>query len=134
MPFLYHPFAVHFPIALLLTSAVFDVVYLFTRDRFYARAARLLIGIGLLGAAVAVILGFVDYTALVAADVGQALVDQHRPHSTFAYAGVATYLASFVLRWRRPDLNRAVVGIFLVLGAGLIAWATWLGSHIRKVM
>ncbi|MGH2371958.1 MAG: DUF2231 domain-containing protein [bacterium] len=134
MPFLFHTFAVHFPVALLLTSAVFDAVYLVTRERFYDRAGRFLIGLGLLGALIAIILGFVDFMALVAADVGQAFVDQHRRHSTFAYAGVATYLASFLLRWRRPDLNRAAVGIFLVLGAGLIMWATWLGSHIRKVM
>ncbi len=134
MPFLYHTFAVHFPIALLLASGVFDVIYLTTRDRFYDRAGRTLIGFGLLTALIAIILGFVDFTALVAADVGQAFVDQHRRHSTFAYAGVAVYLVSFVLRWRRPDLNRAALGIFLVLGAVLIIWATWLGSHIRKVM
>lgn len=134
MPFLFHTFAVHFPIALLLTSAVFDVAYLITRDRFYDRAGRLLIGLGLLGALIAITLGFVDFVALVAADVGKGFVDQHRQHSTFAYAAVATYLVIFVLRWRRPDLNRALLGIFLVLGAGLIIWTTWLGSHIRKVM
>lgn len=134
MPFLFHTFAVHFPIALLLTSAVFDVIHLITRDRFYDRAGRFLIGLGLVAAVIAIILGFVDFTALVAADVGQAFVKEHRYHSTFAYAGVAVYLVSFVLRWRRPDLSRAAVGIFLVLGVGLIIWATWLGSHIRKVM
>ncbi len=134
MPFLYHPFAVHFPIALLLTSAILDVVYMVTRERFYDRAARFLIGVGLLGALIAVILGFVDFGALVAADVGQALIDAHRAHSMFAYGALAVYLGAFVLRWRRPDLSRAVVGIFLLAGAGLIIMATWHGSQIRKVM
>jgi len=134
MPFLYHPFAVHFPIALLLTSAVFDVVFMVTRDRFYDRAARFLIGLGLVGAFISIILGFADFTGLVAADVGQAFVDAHRQHSLFAYGAVVAYLLSFALRWRRPNLSRTAVGALLVVGAGLIVTATWLGSQIRKVM
>jgi uncharacterized membrane protein len=134
VPFLYHPFAVHFPIALWLTSAVCDIVYVIGRDRFYERVGRLLIGLGLLTAVLSMMLGFVDYLALVAQDIGQAFVDQHRRHSTLAYTAFAVYLVSFVLRWRRPDLGKPAVGVLLVLGAGLITTATWLGAHIRTVM
>ncbi|MGH2405957.1 MAG: hypothetical protein ACRDGN_16085, partial [bacterium] len=82
----------------------------------------------------AIPLGFIDFTGLVAADVGQAFVDAHRHHSMFAYGGVAVYLFSFVLRWRRPSLSPAAVGALLLLGAGLIIAATLYGSGIRKVM
>lgn len=134
MPFLYHPFAVHFPIALWLTSALVDAIYLRRGDPFYARAARLLIGLGLLSAAISIALGFVDFRALGGSDVGRAFVDLHRLHSRLAYAAVAVYLVSFVLRWRRANLSRGIIGALLVLGAGLIVSATWFGSQIRKVM
>ena len=44
--FLFHPPLVHFPIALWLTSALFDVLYLRRGERFHFRAAQNPIGLG----------------------------------------------------------------------------------------
>lgn len=134
MPFLYHPWVVHFPIALWLTSALFDLLYLRGGDLFFSRASRFLIGLGLLGAVVSIVSGFVDFRPLVAEGIGQAFVDRHRLHSTLAYASTIVYLVSFVLRWRRPNLGRAAIAVLLVLGAGLILGAGYLGGEVRRVM
>ena len=134
MPFLYHPWVVHFPIALWLTSALFDLLYLRRGDLFFRRAARFLIGLGLLGAVVSIVSGFVDFRPLVAEGIGQAFVDQHMRHSLFAYGSTLVYLVSFVLRWRRPNLGRAAIAVLLVLGAGLIVGAGYLGGEVRRVM
>src|SRR5574337_1331867 len=85
MPLLFHPLVVHFPVALWLTSFLFDVLGLRRKQPFFAAVSRYLIGLGLLGAAVSMAAGFVDYGALVAGGIGQAFVDQHRVHSTLAY-------------------------------------------------
>ncbi len=134
MPFLYHPLIVHFPTALWLTSALFDVLYLRGGDRFYSRASQFIIGLGVLAAIASIITGFVDFRPLVAEGIGQAFVDRHRLHSTLAYASTIVYLVSFVLRWRRPNLGRAAVGVLLVLGAALIGATGWFGSEVRGVM
>ncbi len=52
-----HPMVVHFPVALLLVSAVFEIVYLINKDPFYRRAGFYLFVLGALGVAAAVITG-----------------------------------------------------------------------------
>lgn len=134
MPFLWHPLVVHFPIALWLTSFLFDVLHARTADRFFATGARYLIGLGLLGAAAAAVSGFVDYRPLVAQGIGQAFVDQHGVHSLLAYGTTALYGALFVLRWRVPALTPRVSLPLATAGAALIAVTAYLGGEIRRVM
>lgn len=134
MPFLYHPLVVHFPVALWLTSAVCDALFLRRGEPFYARAAQLLIGLGLIGAAASVVTGFVDAVPLVREGVGQAFVDQHRVHQGVAYAATLAYAASFLIRWRRPSVGRAGIAALMLAGAALIAATGWLGGELRMVM
>jgi uncharacterized membrane protein len=134
MPFLYHPLVVHFPVALWLTSFLFDVGYATTRDRFYAAASRILIGLGLLAAAVSIVAGFVDYIPLVNQGVGAAFVQQHRVHSVLAYASTLVYAFLFFARRRGRSM---ATGLYLggaLLGAVLIAATGYLGGEIRRVM
>jgi len=134
MQFLYHPLTVHFPIALWLTSALFDAIFVVVGDRFYDRASRILIGLGLGGAVVAISLGFVDFRPLVAQGIGQAFVDKHRIHSVLAYAATLVYLLNFLLRWLRPTVSRAAIVVLALLGAGLIAATGFIGGEVRSVM
>ncbi|MBI3998535.1 MAG: hypothetical protein HY355_05835 [Armatimonadetes bacterium] len=131
---LFHPFTVHFPVALWLTSALFDLFYLTSRNQFYARAAQYLIGLGILGALLSIYLGFCDAIPLVQEGVGQAFVDKHALHQKVAYVTTALYSLSFLLRWRRPDLRRAWVGGLMVVGAALSTVTAYLGGDIRLVM
>lgn len=134
MPFLYHPLVVHFPVALWLTSFLFDLLYARTGEPFYATASRYLIGLGLLGASVAIVTGFVDYVPLVAEGVGQAFIDQHRTHSVLAYASTVVYGMIFIVRWRGRAMSRGVYAGMAIAGAALIAATGYLGAEIRRVM
>lgn len=120
--------------ALWLTSFLFDLLYARSGQPFYATASRYLIGLGLLGAAVAIGTGFVDYLPLVAEGVGQAFVDQHRTHSLLAYASTALYGLIFVVRWRGRKTSRTAYVGMAVAGAVLIAATGYLGGEIRRVM
>lgn len=131
MPFLFHPLAVHFPVALWLTSALLDLLYVRQGDPFHFRAARVLIGLGLLGAAVSIATGFADALPLVAKGVGQAFVDLHQVHRTFASLATLLYAVSFLIRWRRPGVGRAAIAVLMVVGAALIAATGWLGGELR---
>jgi len=134
MPFLFHPLIVHFPVALWLTSFLFDLLYAGTSQRFFALASRYLIGLGVLGAAAAIIAGFADYLPLVAQGVGQAFVDQHRRHSLLAYLATAVYAGLFLLRWRGRTMARGPYVTLAGVGAILIALTAYLGGEIRRVM
>lgn len=134
MPLLYHPLVVHFPVALWLTSFLFDVLFTWRKQPFFGMVSRYLIGLGLLGAAVAIVAGFVDYVPLVAQGIGQAFVDQHRVHSLLAYVTTALYAGLFVTRWRWQRLPRALSLAAAVAGAVLISVTGYLGGEIRRVM
>jgi uncharacterized membrane protein len=134
MIFLMHPLVVHFPIALWLTSALFDLLYLRRNDPFYSRAAMVLIGLGLLGALVSIASGFRDFLSFKPDEIGQAFVTKHQTHSIVAYGATAVYAASFGLRWRRPSLGKGIIAGFMVLGAALIALTGWFGGEVRLVM
>jgi len=133
MAFLYHPLIVHFPVALWMTSALFEVLYLVRRDEFSAAAARWLIGLGLLGAAVSIVSGWVDLLRQVELGVGTGILIRHRLHSLLAYAATAAYVAVFLGRWRRTIPPRWTI-LLSLLGAAFVAATGYIGGELRKVM
>lgn len=130
---LWHPLVVHFPIALWITSALFDLLYLWRGEAFHARAAKVLIGLGLLGALVAVGTGYLDLGRFSPEELGPAFLGLHRTHQAFAVAATLTYAASFAVRLRRTP-GRGVVALLALTGAVLIGWAAWLGGELRMRM
>lgn len=134
MPLLYHPLVVHFPVALWLTSFVFDLLASWKKDAFFATGSRYLIGLGLLGAAVSIILGFVDYIPLVAEGIGQAFVDQHKVHSLLAYLTTLVYGGIFAARWRWRRMPPSLSMGAAIVAAVLISVTGYLGGEIRRVM
>jgi uncharacterized membrane protein len=131
---LLHPLAVHFPLALWLTSALFDLLAWRREDPLYRRAAYWLVGLGLLGALVSIALGWVDLLAQERAGVGAGLVIRHRVHSLAAYAATAVYGMNFGWRWRTRNRVSAILLAFSLSGAVLVAIAGYLGGDLRGVM
>jgi uncharacterized membrane protein len=131
---LLHPLAVHFPLALWLTSALFDLLAWRREDPLYRRAAYWLVGLGLLGAVLSIALGWVDLLAQESAGVGAGLVIRHRMHSVAAYAATAVYGMNF--GWRRRTANRlsATLLALSLVGALLVAITGYLGGDLRSVM
>jgi len=131
---LIHPLVVHFPIALWLASFLFDILAWRSPDSYYRRTAYWLVGLGLLGAAASIALGWTDLFAVEAQGVGTALVMRHQFHSWAAYAATAAYLVNFLWRWRtRNSVGRALLPLALA-GVALIVAAAYLGAGLREVM
>jgi uncharacterized membrane protein len=134
MQFLYHPMFVHFPIALWTTSFLFDVLYGLTRQPFFHAGSRYLVGLGLAGALVSIVAGFVDYRPLVAQGVGQAFIDMHRLHSYLAYGTTALYVLIFWARLRWRAMPMAAYVTMGLAGAILITLTGYFGGEVRGVM
>jgi uncharacterized membrane protein len=131
---LLHPFAVHFPLALWLTSAFFDLMAWRREDPAYRRAAYWLVGLGLLGALFSIASGWLDLLGQERQGVGPGLLQRHRLHSGVAYAATVAYAVNF--GWRYRSQNRLVGTLLLLslLGAILVAIAGYLGADLRTVM
>lgn len=132
---LIHPLVVHFPIALWLTSTLFDLLGWRRREvTAYRDMAYWLVGLGLLGAGVSILFGWTDLLDQMRQGVGTGLLLRHRLHSWMGYLSTATYLGIFIWRWRTA--NRFTVGLVALslLGAGLITVTGLLGGDMRSVM
>jgi uncharacterized membrane protein len=132
---LIHPLVVHFPIGLLLTSTLFDVLGWRRRETaLFREMAFWLVGLGLVGAAASILFGWTDLLDQMRQGVGTGLLLRHRVHSWLGYLSTATYLGIFVWRWRTA--NRSTPGLLLLslLGAGLITITGYLGGDMRSVM
>ena len=116
----FHPMLVHFPIALLFVSVLFDVASTaLTRDSL-REAAQWLLGLGLLGGIVAAIAGGQAEEAAEKAGVAEALIETHE---TLAYMtlGIMTVLFLSRLLLRNRFSTKALIAYFMMATVGLIA-------------
>jgi uncharacterized membrane protein len=132
---LIHPAVVHFPIALWLTSTLFDLLGWRRHDvSLYRDMAFWLVGLGLLGAAASILFGWTDLLDQKRQGVGTGLLVRHNLHSWLAYAGTAAYLGIFLWRWRTGNRLTAALVLLSLLGAGLVVATGYLGGDMRTVM
>ena len=131
---LLHPLAVHFPLALWLTSALFDLLVWRREDPLYRRAAYWLVGLGLLGALVSIALGWIDLLAQESAGVGTGLVLRHRLHSGVAYVATLVYGLNYGWRWWTANRLSATLLTLSLTGALLVAITGYPGGDLRSVM
>jgi len=120
-----HPAVVPLPIGMLTAAAVSDVGYLLTRERFFARMSRWLLGGGIIGGLLAAPLGALDLSTIRAA----------RSPVGVAHAGgnVAVLLLSALSLAMRQRAGSRVPGpaMALTLLAGLMLAVTgWLGGEL----
>jgi uncharacterized membrane protein len=122
-----HPMLVAFPIGLLVTAVVFDVIYLVSDNADWARMAWYLIAVGIIGGIAAAIPGWIDWLAIPRGTRAKRIGLIHG-------AGNATVLGLFILSWflRRPapltpPTEAVVAGL---LGAGLLLITGWLGGEL----
>jgi len=125
----WHPAAVHFPIALLLTVAFLELVAVVRRKPIYAASNKLLLAIAVLGAFVAAPLGWIN-AGLPEADDAGALV-LHR------WIGTALPFLMLLVWWLKPKAEAAAAGrrtplyaIALTVVAAAILAQAYLGAEV----
>lgn len=115
-----HPMLVHFPIALLFVSVLFDVTStVFTRESL-REGAFWLLGLGFLGGIAAAIAGGQAEGAAEKAGVAEALIETHE---TLAYLtlGMMAVLLLYRLLLRNRFTTRAFATYLVAAAFGLVA-------------
>lgn len=131
---LIHPLVVHFPIALWLTGTFFDVLAWRRSDPIFRQSAYWLVGLGLLGAVVAIVFGWIDLLVAQHEGVGTGVLIRHRTHSIVAYVATAVYVGNFVWRWKVHNRFATALLVLSVIGGILIAVTAFLGAATRQIM
>jgi uncharacterized membrane protein len=116
----FHQMLVHFPIALLFASVLFDVASkVLTRDSL-REGALWLLGLGLLGGIASAIAGNLAEDAAEKAGVAEALIETHETLAYITLAIMAALLLSRLL-FRNRFSQRALAVYLAVATLGLVA-------------
>jgi uncharacterized membrane protein len=123
-----HPMLVVFPLGLLSTAVVFDILYLAFRNTAFPTAAFYMIAAGVVGGLLAAIFGFVDWLGLRkdtrAKDVGAW-------HGLGNLVIVILFAISWLMRQAAPNFVPNTLALLLSFGGVALALVTgWLGGEM----
>jgi uncharacterized membrane protein len=122
-----HPILIVFPLGLLATSVIFDIIYLVTGHANFSEVAYWLIVAGILGGVVAAPFGLIDWLAIPAGTRARRIGALHG-------MGNIVVLLLFALSWYIRASTAMAPGTFAYvcafLGAALALLTGWLGGEL----
>jgi uncharacterized membrane protein len=123
-----HPMLIVFPLGLLATAVIFDVIYRVTGNAGFATVGFWNIAAGVIGGLLAAVFGFVDWLAIPSGTRAKALGLWHGVGNVIV---VALFAASWLLRWGDPAHLPDTTPLALEVVAVVLALVTsWLGGEL----
>lgn len=122
-----HPILIVFPLGLLATAAIFDIITLSTADGKWSMMAWYMIAAGIIGGLLAAIFGLIDWLAIPPATRAKAIGLWHGGLNVLV---VFLFALSWILRRPEPA-SPGSLALTLSFGAVVIALvAGWLGGEL----
>ena len=123
-----HQQLIVFPLGLLATAVVFDVLRLLTDNDDFATASYYMIAAGVLSGLLAAVFGVIDYLAIPAATRAKRVGAVHGLGNVVV---VVLFAGSWLLRNDEPDHVPTTLAFVVALAAaGLAALTGWLGGEL----
>lgn len=116
-----------FPLGLLATSVIFDIVYLATENGYWAGLAYWLIAAGIIGGLVAAVFGLIDWMAIPAKTRAKSIGAIHGVGNLLV---VALFAGSWLLRTETPNNPQMLALALSFSGCVLSAITGWLGGEL----
>jgi uncharacterized membrane protein len=117
-----HQMLVMFPLGLLATSVIFDIIYLVTENRTWAEVSYWMIYAGLVGAVFAAVFGLIDWLG-IPKNTRAKTVGAY--HGLINLAVTVLFVVSCIMRMDAPASPPMVaigISIFAVVLASISAW------------
>lgn len=122
-----HPMLIVFPLGLLATAVVFDIVYLLTGTVIMAMVAYWMIVAGIIGGLIAAPFGLIDWLAIPAGTRAKSVGIRHGLGNV---AVLLLFVGSWLLRQDVPEAPGTLAYILSFAGAGLALVTGWLGGEL----
>ncbi len=123
-----HPILIVFPLGLLATGVIFDVIYLIWGNPTMATVAYYMIAAGIIGGAIAAPPGWVDWFAIPGGTRAKSIGLTH------GLGNVLVLILFIISWWLRRDSPNFQPGTFAYIlsfaGAGLSLLTGWLGGEL----
>ena len=123
-----HPMLIVFPLGLLATAVIFDILYLSSGNRLLPTASYYMIAAGILGGLLAAIFGFIDWLAL---PNGSRAKNIGLWHGLGNVVIVGLFAVSWLLRGNNVDFVPDSLALILSFaGAALALVTAWIGGEL----
>jgi uncharacterized membrane protein len=122
-----HPMLIVFPLGLLATSVIFDVMRLMTNDPLWSVIAFYMIGAGVIGGLLAAIFGFLDWLAIPGGTRAKSVGLWHGLGNVIV---TGLFIVSWFLRRDVPEAPESTALLVSFLGVGLAVITGWLGGEL----
>jgi len=122
-----HPMLIVFPLGLLVTSFLFDVIYLVTGSEAIARTAFHMIGAGIIAGAIASLPGWIDWFAIPRGTRAKRVGIVHGLANTIL---LVLFAISWWLRRETPQVPGSDAIVFSLLAILVGSFSAWLGGEL----
>jgi uncharacterized membrane protein len=123
-----HPMLIVFPLGLLATAVIFDILYLIFNNRLLPTASYYMIAAGVLGGLLAAIFGFIDWLALPS---GSRAKNIGLWHGIGNVVIVSLFAVSWLLRGNNVDFVPGGLALILSFAGTVLALITaWIGGEL----
>lgn len=118
---------VNFPLGLLVTSAVFDIIHIVTGNGYWSGIAFWMIAAGVITGLLAAVVGTIDALAIPS---GTRAKSVSFLHGTGNFLILALFAVSWALRFSVPANPPVIAFVLSFLGAALLGVTGWLGGEL----
>ena len=122
-----HPILIVFPLGLLATAVVFDVIYLIWGDPDMAGVAYWMMAAGIIGGLLAAPFGLIDWLAIPSGTRAKTIGLLHGGAQLVA---VLLFAGSWWMRNDLPERPEMLASVLSFIGAGVAAVGGWLGGEL----
>jgi uncharacterized membrane protein len=122
-----HQMLIVFPLGLLATAVIFDVIYLIGGGETMALVAHWMIAAGIIGGFVAAPFGWIDWFAIPPGTRAKSVGLWHGSGNTIV---LLLFIGSWLLRRDVPERPEALAFALSFAGAGLALFTGWLGGEL----
>ena len=127
-----HPILIPFPLGLLSTSAVFDVVHLLTGNGKWSEISFWMIAAGIIGGLAAAVFGLIDWLAIPSGTRAKAVGMWHGATNVLMVTllMVTLFIASWLFRADAPGDPEIVTIVLSFVAVGLASLGGFLGGEL----
>lgn len=122
-----HPILIVFPLGLLATGVVFDVIYLIWGNPDMANVAYWMLAAGIVGGLIAAPFGLIDWIAIPSNTRAKTIGLLHGLSNVVA---LLLFAGSWYLRNDLPERPETLASVLSFLGAGVAGLGGWLGGEL----
>lgn len=122
-----HPMLIVFPLGLLATSLIFDIIHWITGNGFFSVVAFWMITAGVIGALLAAIFGLIDWLVIPAGTRAKQIGLWHGGGNVVI---VVLFIVSWLIRLNAQSNPNVFAYILSVVGVVLALFTAWLGGEL----